>query len=153
MVSPPDRDFSELSPIKQPLSREWGSQIDREDMGEHLERHHHECTVTPLQEPQCRLFVWIHVSFSIRRSCFTLCESPSAENWRTVALAFMCLLLCEWGYQFNLLYLFRVCFLHVHLQTCLLKQRFKQLFLFTEGFGVCCKICGVLVEPNACEQY
>ena len=32
-----------------------------------------------------------------RRRCFALCESPSAENWRTTAEVFIRLLLCEWG--------------------------------------------------------
>ena len=34
----------------------------------------------------------------LRWRCFTLSESPSAENWQTAAPAFMRLLLSEWGY-------------------------------------------------------
>ena len=40
----------------------------------------------------------LHSSSSLRRRCFTLCESPSVKNWQTVAAAFMHLLLREWGW-------------------------------------------------------
>ena len=49
------------------------------------------------EEPQCQLSVWIHGGSSLRHRCFTLCESPLVEDWRTAAAAFMCLFLCEWG--------------------------------------------------------
>ena len=45
-----------------------------------------------------RLSAWIHGGLSIRWSCFALCESPSAENWQTAAVAFVRFLPCDWGY-------------------------------------------------------
>ena len=40
----------------------------------------------------------LHSGSSLRRSCFSLCESPLVENWRTAAAAFTRLLLFEWVY-------------------------------------------------------
>ena len=50
--------------------------LDRQ--GEHLGKHWSTSTWRVLNSDMCELHTW-------RQRCFTLCESPSADNWRTTA--------------------------------------------------------------------
>ena len=47
------------------------------------------CTVTSLQERQRSFLCELHGSSSLFQWCFTLCEWPTLENWRTATAALM----------------------------------------------------------------
>ena len=59
-------------------------------------RRHHDVTVSLFRSCSASFLCEFHSGSSLRRRCFTLCESPSVENWW--ASAFIHLLLCNWGY-------------------------------------------------------